>query len=157
MDYFSKGQSDIFKLEIDENAKGNFLEMSRWTKFLAILGFVMLGIALVLGIFLALFISAFAELGGPSSQALASLGAAAPIFIIVMVLIIVGIYIYPTYALLKYSNCIKAALTTDNKEMFNRAIRYLKYMFKYMGILMIVVLAIYGLEILFAIIKVAGR
>jgi hypothetical protein len=148
----------IFNLEIDENAKSNFLDMARWTKFLAILGLVVQGLVLCLGVFLSLFLTNIAETyGGPSASAIANMGALGPIAIVVFFLVIIGINIYPIYALLRYSACIKIAINTDNKEQFNRAIKYLKWMFKYIGVLAIITLVIYGLEILFAIIAGIAR
>jgi len=156
MEKYNSGLSDIFKLEVDGDAKNNFLEMARWTKFLAILGFVVLSLALVAGILLSVFINVFAQAYGSTSP-LANMGAAGPIIIMSLFIAVIGIYIYPTYALLKYSSCIKSAILTENKEQFNKAIKYLKGMFKYIGILMVICLAIYGLEVVIAIISVIGR
>jgi hypothetical protein len=156
MERFNSGQSDIFKLEIDTTAKNSFLEMARWTKFLAILGYVMMSIVLALGIFMSFFITSFYEAYGGTSP-LASLGAAGPIIVMLFFIVIIAIYIYPTYALMRYSNYIKSALTTDNKDQFNDAIRYLKNMFKYIGVLMIIVLALYGIEVIIGIITVITR
>ncbi len=152
MDRFNSGKQEIFNLEIDENAKSSFLDMARWTKFLAVLGIVVQSIVLCLGIFLSLFLGNFAEAyGGPSATAIASMGAAGPIAVVVFFVVIIGVNAYPIYALLKYSTCIKIAVNTDNREQFNRAIRYLKGMFKYIGILAIIMLVIYGLEVIIAI------
>jgi hypothetical protein len=156
MERFNSGQSDIFKLEIDSNAKGSFLEMARWTKFLAILGYVMMGIVLALGIFMSIFINSFYEAYGGTSP-LAALGSAGPIIVMLFFMLITAIYIYPTYALMKYSACIKTALTTDNRDQFNMAIKYLKNMFKYIGILMIIVLALYGIEMVIGLFAAIGR
>jgi len=158
MEKYNSGQPGIFSLEIDGDAKSNFLDMARWTKFLAILGLVVLGLILCLGIFLSLFLTNFAEAyGGPSASAIANMGAIGPVAVIFFFLVIIGFNIYPIYALLKYSTCIKIAINTDNKEQFNRAIKYLKWMFKYIGILAIVMLVIYGLEVVFAIFVNIGR
>ena len=156
MERFNGGQSDIFKLEIDSAAKSSFLEMARWTKFLAILGYVIMGMVLVLGIFISVFMNSFYEAYGGTSP-LAALGSGGPIIIMLVFTVITSIYIYPTYALMKYSSCIKAALTTDNKEQFNIAIRYLKNMFKYIGIFTIVLMALYGVQIVIGIIAAIGR
>jgi len=157
MERFNIGQQDIFKLEIDENAKTTFLEMARWTKFLAVLGFVALGLFLTLGIIISIFLPIFAEsMGGPSATAIASLGMAGPVFVIIFFLIFIGIEVYPIYALMKYSSGIKKALTTENKEQFNRAIKHLKNMFKYFGILAIIMLVCWGIDIIFSILSI-GR
>jgi Family of unknown function (DUF5362) len=155
---FNREESDIFKLEIDPQAKRSFLEMARWTKFLAVLGFVFLSLMLTMGIFFAVFLRTFAEnYGGMQAQAIANMGAAGPIAVVAIFLIVIGVYFYPTYALFKYSQCIKVALNTDNKEQFNLAIKYLKNMFKYMGILMIAFLVLYGFQIAAGALSAAGK
>ena len=152
MERFNTGITDIFKMEIDDQAKSNFIETARWAKFIAIVLFVIFGIFLLAGILLAVLLP---SLG--TSQQFASLGALGPVFIIFIVLILVGVYFYPTYALLKFSNNIREGLNTGNKEQFNTAIRHLKGMFKYMGIMMIVLLAIYGIEIVVGVVAATSK
>ena len=146
MEPFYSGNSDIFKLEIDAQAKSSFLEMARWTKFLAILGFVLMGLTLLAGIAMAFLLTRFGESSGGASS-LSGLGAAGPVYIIAAFVFGVSIYFYPTYALLRYSTCISRALNTDNKVLFNTAIKYLKNSFKYIGILTIILLVLYGLAL----------
>jgi preprotein translocase subunit SecG len=149
MDRFSNYQNDIFKLEIDQDAKNSFLDMARWTKFLAILGIVMLCLLLALGVFFSLFINKFAESYGGASP-IAGLGSGGPVIIMAFFVIIVGIYVYPTMALLKYASGIKIAIATDNKAEFNKAIKYLKNMFRYTGILAIIMIGLYILQVVVA-------
>ncbi len=156
MEKYNSGLTDIFKIEIDAEAKSNFLEMARWTKFLAILGFIMLSLLLIIGVFFSMFMGTFAQSYGSNSP-FSSLGAAGPAIVIAIFAVLIGVYIYPTYALLKYATNIKSAITTNNREQFNRAIKYLKGMFKYIGILMIIFLALYAFEIVAAIITVMVR
>jgi hypothetical protein len=74
---------------------------------------------------------------------------------ILYVLLIVAIEFYPIYALLKFSNQIKPALHTSNQEQFNSALGHLKGMFKYIGIIAIIILSLYAIGIIFAIIGTA--
>jgi hypothetical protein len=147
MDSYNQSNSSIFSMEIDEQGKSNFLEMARWTKFLAIVGFIFMGLGFVAFVMLgSATMNNMAALSGETSQ-YASLGMTA---MIIMYIIIAALYFYPLYALLKYSTGIKTALQTNDKIKFNDAIGYLKGMFKYLGILMIICLALYGIIILFA-------
>ena len=139
-------RSEIFSLEIDERAKTTFLEMARWTKFLAILGYIFLGLMVLAGLGLAMVAGTVSEM---ANNPLAGVGAAG---MIIMFLVVVGLYFYPIYALMKYSSSMKSAMVTGSKEQFNTAVMYLKNMFKYMGILMIIVLCIYGIAIIFGVI-----
>lgn len=128
---------------IDETGKAHFLEMAKWTKFLAIMGFIMMGIMIVAGLFMG---SIFASLPGYNT-----VGALSGIGFAVFYTLISAIYFYPVYALYKFSTLIKQALAYNDTAIFNEAIAYKKNMYKYMGILMIIILAMYALIFMFAI------
>lgn len=149
-----KEQEQIFKLEVDEHSKSSFLEMARWTKFLAMFTFVMMGLALAGGLIGGFILSRFSDAAG-SSAPMAALGAAGPAVLVFLILVIAGIYFYPAFALYKYSTHIKTALSTDSKQEFNIAVKYLKNSFKYIGILFIVFIIVYGLQLLFMLLAVS--
>jgi hypothetical protein len=142
----NSGESDIFRMEIDDHSKSLFLEMTRWTKFLAILGFIFLGLILIGGIFVGMAVSKI------TYSPLAGIGSAGVIMIYV---VIAAVNFYPTYALLKYSTAMKAALHTNSKQKFIEAVSHLKNFFKFFGILMVISLCLYGLIIVFSIIAAA--
>jgi len=48
MENFNRDNSEIFSMDVDDHAKITFLEMARWTKFLAILGFIVIGLLFLL-------------------------------------------------------------------------------------------------------------
>lgn len=128
---------------IDETGKTHFLEMAKWTKFLAIMGFIMMGIMIVAGLFMG---SIFASIPGYNA-----VGALSGIGFAIVYTLISAIYFYPIYALYKFSTLIKPALAYNDTTMFNEAIAYKKNMFKYMGIMTIIILAMYALFFMFAI------
>jgi len=154
MEQFNRGNSDIFSLEVDDSSKSNFLEMARWTKFLAIMGFIVMGIVVLAGIGMAAMVRSGLTAFGSYSAVLAALG---PMGVVLLYLLIAAIYIYPIYALLKYSTGIKYAMNNNDKTRFNEAIRYLRNMFKYLGILMVIILCIYGFAIIVGIIAASSR
>ncbi|OSZ77978.1 hypothetical protein CAP35_06835 [Chitinophagaceae bacterium IBVUCB1] len=131
------------RLVIDETGKAIYMEMTRWTKFLAIVGFVMIGLMILLGLFMGSIMTT--ALGGTAIGAMSGIG------FTLIYLLIAALYFYPTYALYKYSVLIKPAINNADTELFNRAIGYKKGMFVYMGVLMIIVIALYALIFLFAI------
>lgn len=128
---------------IDETGKAIYLEMAKWTKFLAIMGFIGMGLMILAGFFMG---SIFASLPGYSA-----VGAISGIGFALIYILIAALYFYPTYALYKFSILIKPALSNNDIMMFNEAITYKKGMFKYMGILTIIGLCFYALCILFVI------
>jgi hypothetical protein len=150
MDYFNQNKPEIFTLEVDESTKSTLLEMSRWTKFLAILGFVMLGLMILAGIILGIVMTQYTAM----AAAIPGIGSSA---ILLIYVVLAALYFYPTFALYKYSTGMKAALNNNDKPGFNKALVYLKNMFKYIGIIMIVILCLYGLIIIFGVITTIGK
>lgn len=137
-----QNQSAIFNLEVDEVAKSHMLEMGRWGKFLSVIGFIMIGLMITGGLFASMAMSSLSSnglLGGISGMAF---------FFIYLVM--AALIFYPTYALFKFSTNIKPALHTMNREQFNTAFANLKSMFKYWGIMTIILLSMYGIIIALA-------
>jgi hypothetical protein len=145
MDYFGRNNADMSSMEVDDQAKLTFLEMARWTQFLAIIGFIFLGLMVLGGIGMGLVLS---NTSGYSNQ-LGVLAGIGGIGIMMLYVLMAAVMFYPTYALLKYSTCIKAAMHQNDKQKFNEAIVHLKNVFRFYGIITIICLAIYGLMILF--------
>ena len=144
MEDFNQGrQPDLFGIEVDNQIKQTFMEMAKWTQFLAVLGFVFLGLMVLAGFGMAF---AFKSMGNMTGMG--SLGAFSGVALMFVYLIIAGIYFYPTYALYKYSSGIKVAMRTNNKHLFNQSVGYLKSFFKFFGIIMVIVLGIYAVGIL---------
>jgi hypothetical protein len=137
----TNNEERIFSLEVDATAQATFLEMARWTKFLAIMGFITIGLLILgcigLGVFLAN--TPIPQLGGMGTP-----------FIATIYLLFGALYVYPVYALYKYSTLIKMAIKTSNKDLFNSAIGYLKGMFKYIGIFTLIIICLYGLILVIA-------
>ncbi len=144
MEHYNFGDSDT--LPIDEQARSTFLEMSKWTKFLAILGFVFLGLMIIAGLFIGLIVS-----NHPTYREFGVFGKLGAIGIVLIYLVIAAYSFYPVYALLKYSTGMKKALETNDRSEFNTALTYLKNMFKFIGVSYIILLCIYALLFVFKI------
>ena len=120
---------------ISSNIKTNLKEAAKWGNFLAIVGFVMLGLMLLGSLFAIVAGSAF---GGKSAA-----------FMGVIYLIMVALYFFPTYYLFNFSKKIKQGLNSSVQSEVDLAFQNLKSMFKFMGIFMIVILAFYALALIF--------
>lgn len=127
-------------LKITDQAKSFILETAKWAKFLAIVGFVFIGL-MVLGAF-------FMLIAGASLPGMGGAGAGVGVMYLLMALL----YFFPTYYLLIFANKIKVGLTQSSQNDVDSGFENLKSTFKFMGILMIVVLGIYALFIVFALI-----
>ncbi|KAA5534899.1 hypothetical protein F0919_09875 [Taibaiella lutea] len=126
---------NIFEGGLDERSKAYLLETTRWTKFLAIIGFIFIGLMLVVA--LAMFtmgsyVSSFAGLGSYFGVGMGLL------YIVIGVL-----YLFPILSLLKFSTNMKAGIQTSNIELITEGFRHQKNLFKFMGIMTIIVIALY--------------
>jgi hypothetical protein len=118
-----------------------------WVLFLSILGFILCGL-LVLGGIVLIGVGVAAPRSGP----IAFFGFLGCIYILMALL-----YLFPSYFLLKYSGGIRAFLATRSAPQMEQALQSQKSFWKFVGILMIVVIGIYILIfVIAAVIGVGG-
>lgn len=137
-------------LVVTKEAKSYLNETAKWGKFLAIVGFVMTGLLVILGIFMGTILGTLTSAmpqGSPSP-----FGGIPGAFISGIYIAIALIYIFPCYYLYNFSTKTKLALQNDDAEILTEALLNHKSMFKFMGIMMAIVLGIYALIFVFAII-----
>ena len=133
-------------LQITPKAVSFLATTAKWTKFLAILGFIIAGFLILAGIIVALFYSTLSskmENTGLMSYFNSEL-------IGLVYIVIAGLYIWPILYLNNFSNAMTRAVRSGTTERLTNALLNLKRFFKFIGILMIVMLVIYLLVILFA-------
>ena len=146
--------TSLFGLGIDNISKSHLSEAAKWARFLAICGFVFLGLMVVYGIFMSFV---FANMMGTMSQYDSTystnslkniMGAGMIIFYIVCAVIA----FFPYYFLLRFANKMKAALVSNDQDSLNGSFQNLKILYRYMGILMIISLVF----MIFAILAIAA-
>jgi hypothetical protein len=148
MERFSKQEEEIFTLKIDDTAKAYMLEAGRWARFLAVIGFIIMGLFVVGGVVVGFYSAALGltEYGGKFGVGMFAL-----------YLVFAAIYFYPVYSLFKFSSYSRHAVATNDQQQFNRSLFYLKNQFKFWGVLTILLLAIYGISIVLIIVGIATR
>lgn len=119
-------------------SKGFILETAKWAKFLAIIGFVMLGL-MAIGV-LFMLVAGATLINSPLSGTSGSIGMVSFIYIAM-----IALYFFPTYYLYQFATKIKSGLSDGNGSNIDAGFENLKSTFKFMGILMIIVLSLYGL------------
>ena len=124
------------KIEIEQDTLNQLNTTRKWAMFLAITGFIFLGLILVIGLIAGTFISAF------SSGEEGGIGIPESLMFIPFLLMAV-IYFFPIYFLFRFSKHSLHAIQTLDKLEFHKAIKNLKYYFAYIGFLIIVVFTIY--------------
>lgn len=121
---------------------------SKWAKFLAIIGFIGVGILALLGIFLTITLT-FTQRMAPSVFPF-PMGLLGLIYIV-----FAAINFFPALYLYQFSESTKRALYLRETASMTDAMNNLKRVFKYFGIMTIVVIAMYILAMIFALIMFA--
>ncbi len=138
-------KNTIFENEgFDEVTKAYLMETTRWTKFIAIMGFIIVGILVLAALVVMVFGSTFSSL----SSDLAGIGLGIGVGLIY--LFFAFLYFYPVLELFKFSSCMKRGLNTGSQELVTEAFRHQKNMYKFTGILLIIIIVLYLILFLFA-------
>lgn len=123
---------------------------AKWGKFLAVLGFIVIGLLVLFGLLFGVIIGVMQsdilmEQNLPFSPALLSL-----IYIIIALIMVI-----PCIYLNNFSNKVAASVRANDTNTMNQALRNLKNLFLFTGIYTIVVIVLYVLIFLFAIVFAA--
>ena len=126
-------------LIIDWRSKEFLKETAKWTKFLAILGFVGIGL-MVLGSLVMLFV--------PSSlMSNGDFPFGGKIFMMLLYLAFAVLYYFPISYLYQFSENTKKAIENNDNNAIRDAFEFLKSHYKFMGILTIILLSFYAIMI----------
>jgi hypothetical protein len=140
------------RIEIGQQSLGYLDTTRKWTMFFSILGFVVIGILLVVGLvagsFLTSFTSKMSGMEGMEGSSVA--GGIASIFVFIFILIFAVIYFFPLFFLFRFSRHTKNAVANLDAQQLELGFKNLKSYWKYIGILTIIVLSIYLLILIIA-------
>lgn len=139
--------TELEQLTITSTSKSFLRETAKWAKFLAIIGFILIGFMLVFAIFATTIFDMAAKMqpGIPGG-----LGIAMTITYVVLAII----YFFPVYYLLQFSNKMKVALSTKNDETLAKSFEMLKSHYKFIGVFTIITLSLYTLLIVVSVMGV---
>lgn len=153
----SNTSSALFSLTIDPVTKANLNETAKWARFLAILGMVVLALGIIVALMGAtIFTTFFGMPTGTDDSGNTALGAAR-IGMVVGMLITSAIIFFPLLFLLRFANDMRRAIAGNDQNKLNIAFQNLKIYFRYLGILAIIFLVIYGIIICIGVIGVAAN
>jgi hypothetical protein len=148
-------QNSLFELSIDQESHSHLNETARWAKFLSIVGFITCGLVAILSFFIGSIMSSASLSPYGGSNGLGALGGA---FITILYLIIAVIYFFPCLFLYQFSVRLRTALRSSDQVTLNQALKSQKSLFKYVGIMTIIVLSFYALVLVVVAISAAfGR
>ena len=143
--------TSLFGFSIDETSKVHLAEAAKWARFLAIIGFIVCSLVVIVGIFAGSIFSSFTRGYGDEFGGASRLGSGLGAFMTILYIGIAILYFFPCLFLFRFANLMKVALSTNEQGTLNSSFQNLKKMFRYVGILTIVLLSIYAILFLLAI------
>jgi hypothetical protein len=137
--------TQLEQLTITTASKIFLRETAKWSYFLAIIGFILISLMLILAIFATTIFEMAMKMqpGIPESLGL---------IMTFTYLLLAIIYFFPVYYLLQFSNKMKKALSTKNDETLAKAFEMLKSHYKFIGVFTIITISLYILFFIFAMI-----
>jgi hypothetical protein len=127
---------EMTEMTVDEGMKANLISAANWAKFLCIVGSISAGLILLVGIILLFVGSNYVPYASAAGFAYIILGA---------------IYIYPILKGFQFANSTKSACLYNEKEDLAQGFEGLQSLFQFIGILTIIILALYALIFIAAI------
>ncbi|CAA9202854.1 hypothetical protein ACHRVW_05860 [Flavobacterium collinsii] len=136
-----------FELQLDQTAKDFLKETAKWAYFLSILGFIGIGLIIVIAVFAGTIFSVM----GNSMPGMGGFGNSFGVFMGFLYVFIAAIYFFPVYYLYKFAATTKRAFRDNDSELLTNSLGYLKSHYKFIGVLMLAIFALYGLLFVFGI------
>lgn len=138
--------SSLFGLSIDPMTKNHLAEAARWAKFLAIVGFIMCGLMVVLAIFAGSIIGQMDSYSRYETSA--DVTSAAAVTVAIFYIIGALLCFFPYLFLFRFASKMKFALSSNDQEMLNASFQNLKVTFRYVGIVTIICLSLVAIGFL---------
>ena len=137
-------QTQNFENQLTSAAVGFLQESAKWSKFMAIIGFIGIGLMVLVSLFMAIGFSAM------GASTMPELPFSMSVFSIIYVLF-AAIYFFPVYYLYQYATKTSAALQSKNKQLLADGLENLKSHHKFLGIFTLIIISLYGFVFVFAI------
>ena len=134
---------DQNKLSLNDLAIAALRESAKWCLFLSIVGFIFIGLMVIIGAIMGVAMSAM-----PSNVAFSGAAGTNPIIAMkgyfgVLYILFALLYLVPVYYLYKYASGIKKATESGNTDVLTDALVNLKSHHKFLGIMTIVMIVVY--------------
>ena len=126
------------KIELTTDSINSLDTIWRWASFFSILGFIGIAFIIIVGIVMGVVFSTIDS----------SLGAGVGSLIMIIYIILGVVYFYPILLLFRFSRWTKKAIQINSSLDFSLALKNLKGHFQYVGIMTIVVFALYFIIII---------
>lgn len=128
--------SNLFDLQLDPRSQSFLYETSKWAKFVAIVSFVFVGLMLIL----LLVVAALASNTPFPDNDFQVYGGG---MLVVVAIFMTVVVVIPNIYLLKFANKMQVALRNNDQPTLISSLSNVKSYFKFIGILYIVVIALW--------------
>ena len=133
-------------LHVDDIAKSYLAETAKWGKFLAIVGFITVGLMVIAAIGMLIFGTALSSAPGMEATPFAAFGGG---LFGLFYLLFAAFYFFPSLYLYRFSDRTKRALATNDTPVLTNALGNLKSLYKFIGITTAVFVGLYALGLVF--------
>ena len=132
----------LFSLNIDPEIKAHLSDTAKWARFLSIVGMILLALFAVGNILGMGFSSAFSPVDTEYGTGMAT---QLRVVMVILSIVLIAIVFFPLLFLYRFAVYMKKALIANDQEALSEAFLNVKRYFRYLGILVIVMLAFYAL------------
>lgn len=129
------------RLEFNLESLNHLNTTRKWTMFLAIMGFIWLALLIIFTLTIGAFM--------PFMSTETGFGSLETGFVAGILIVFAIIYFFPLLYLYKFSMYSKRAFISLDPMEVTQSMRYLKAFFRYMGIMTIIIIAVYLVAFLF--------
>ena len=127
-------------IEIGEETFKHLNVLRRWTMFLSVSGFIVLGLIITLGLITGTFLTAF-------NNSHKTAGIPDYVFLAAFIVLTV-ITFFPVLFLFRFSKHTAAAVSARDRNEMKKAIKYLKRYFIFIGITLIIIISVYIISLI---------
>jgi uncharacterized membrane protein YjgN (DUF898 family) len=129
---------NLFELQLDQTSTAYLGEAAKWAKFLAILGFIFCAFLVIAALFAGTMMSAMMSAAGGGMGSMFGSG-----FITILYLMGAALYFFPCLFLFRFASQMQDAIRNHEQAKLQGSLKNLKSLFRFLGILTIIIIAFY--------------
>jgi hypothetical protein len=138
------------ELTLDQNAQSYLMSITKWAKFFAILGFIASGFMVIAAIVMIFLMGNHIDMNDLPDESsnfsfFRNMGSGFGTMMGVLYLLASLLYIFPSLYMYRFASYTKRALLSIDNEKLEIGLKNLKSAYKFVGILTVVILILYGL------------
>jgi hypothetical protein len=136
-------EHEMETLIITEDIRSYIYESAKWSRFLSIVGFILTFFMVIAALSMNSIMSAMSQI--PAYSGLAKFGSAG---LTLLYLMLALVYFYPSFLMYKFAASAKQAVLYGDQASLSLAMSKVKSIFKFWGILTIILISFYVIMIL---------